>query len=246
MRTAFIRGLWGDRLVPRSRIKIIHDLENCINQPLQLPFVSYSFGRENTALLRSVGIEPIELSRLGIVNFFGARRRDPTPPPTYRRGQYVGPSPIHNFGVSMWRHKLMAMEAALQDHDQIVWLDWDAKLLRRLPHDFWEHIAAGAKVQASLRQYHRIKCPWRRSTGRRLVPGGAFVAIRGHDTIRQLLELQAQHPKEDDEITYARWVDLQQGGWHGEHVYRSAGFEPWCYRIRGQLFPPSMALFTAK
>ncbi len=246
MKTSFVRCLWGDRLIPRSRNKIITDLETCLNQPLQLPFACYSFGRENTHLLRSLGLDPTELSRHGIVNFFGASRRNPQPSPRFHKGIYHHPSPIHNWGVSMWRHKLAAMDAALGDYDQVVWLDWDARLLRRLPADFWQRIQRGAEVQASLRQYHRIKCPWRRATGRRLVPGGAFVAVRGRDTIRQLLEIQAQHPLEDDEITYARWTDLQQGGWQDEHAYRAAGYEPWCYLIRGQVFSPAVPLFTAK
>lgn len=246
MKTAFVRAIWGDRLIPRSRVKTIMDLNEALNQPLQIPFVCYSFGRQNTQMLRSLGLAPTELSRHGIVNFFGALRRNPTPCPRFHKGQYFHPSPIRNWGVSMWRHKLVAIEAALQDYDQIVWLDWDAKLLRRLPANFWDRIADGGVVQGSLRQYKKPRCLWRRSHGRRLVPGGAFIAVRGRDTIGELLEIQAQHPFEDDEITLARFVDQRMGGWVDEYKYRRAGFETWCYLIRGQLFPPELALFTAK
>lgn len=245
MKTAFVRALWGDRLIPRSVVKIRADVTEALNQPLQIPFVTYSFGRENTELLRSCGIDARQISECGIVNFFGAKRRSPSPRPRFVKGRYEGPSPIYNWGVSMWRHKLVAIAAALEEFDQVVWLDWDCRLLKRLPVDFWRRIGQGAEVQSSLRQYRRVKCPWR-STGRRIVPGGAFLAVRGRKAIERLLSIQQEHPTWDDEVTAAYHADWLQGGWRGEAAYVAAGFEPYCYLIRGQIFRPKVPLFTAK
>lgn len=230
IRRAFLRALWGDALIPRSRTKISRDVRISTTYRYPLPTRTYCYGLDNRRLLRENGVEPIMLSKVGIVNFFGRCRRRA--------------SSLVNWGCNMWRHKLVAIAAALDDCDEVVWLDWDCLALHPLPDGFWERLALGAPVQASLRQYHRIKCPWR-STGRRLVPGGAFLYVRGRDTIDELLDLHAENRRWDDETTIARWTDLQQGGWQSCERYVEDGFEPFCYQIRGQVFPPEVPLFTA-
>lgn len=245
VKTAFVRALWGDRLIPRAVTKTKADLLDCLRRPYQVPFITYSFGIQNTRLLRSVGIEPIQLSKTGIVNFFGAKRRDPQPRPGYRGGQYQWPSPITNWGVSMWRHKLVAIAAALETYDQIVWLDWDCHLLRPLPSNFWDRIAERAELQASLRQYTRLKYGWRPRRVQKCVSGGAFIAMR-QGAIGPLLNIQAKHPHEDDETTMARYVDTRLGQWNDPQQYAAAGFEPYCYWIRRQIFEPEVKLFSAR
>ena len=227
---AFVRGLFGDTKIPRSQTKVRQDVLAWTKNPVTIPCAVYCFGLDNARFLRSLGYDPVVLHRTGVVNFRGALRR--------RR------SAINNWGVNLFRHKLVIWQAALQDYDEIVWLDWDCRPLRTLPTDFWQTVTSrAAEMQATIRCYRRPKCPWRRGTNRHWIPSAAWVYLRGRTIADRLLFCHDLMPRQTEEVAMAAASDLLYGGWRGPQHWVDVGQEPYCVLIRGQHRPPLVPLF---
>ena len=229
-RVTFVRALWGDSQIWRHD-RSLHELRRALQWKHQpAPLVTYAFGRENAAHLESLGVKPVVLSKAPVMDFHGNGERKPT--------GYGG----HNYGVSMWRHKLEAMKVALADHDAIVWLDLDCKLFEPVPADFWERMARGAEVQITVVQYHVRTCTWRPSE-KRVVPEGAFIYCRDVSAVDAVIEMYKRWPNQIDQTLFARVIDERCDGWQGPDHYKARGYEPYCHAIRNQLFVPGVQLF---
>lgn len=152
-----------------------------------------------------------------------------------------------------WRRKLLAIAAALEQFDAVVWLDLDAKQLRELPLYFWEQMHQLAPIQARIRQYKRRKCHHWRSQHQRTLCSAAFVYCRDRDIIRRAIDwmdrLSDWMPPEvaiclTEEHALSHEIDLMQGGWQGQEAYHAQFDPPW-YTIRGEIFPCECPVFTA-
>ncbi len=155
---------------------------------------------------------------------------------------YLGSEPPPG---NLWLAKLLILREALRRHRAVIWLDWDVHQLLSVPSRFWNQLASGAPLRVSLRQYRRRQCPWRKKHARKL-PGGAVIYCRSLTVAQELVRIAVAHPQWTDEQVIARFVDLRLGesfdlsGWH------QGGWELECYRVRGQLFPPSKPLFAVR
>ena len=200
---------------PRLKQKVYADVRAALRRPLRPePVEVFCFGEENRRFLLAQGIRPI---------FYLGNKQPPG---------------------NLWLAKLLIIQEALRRHRQVVWLDWDCRLLCSLPREFWRTISSGAVLRSSLRQYKCIQCPWRR-THRRKLPGGAMIYCRSLQVATELVELALANPQWSDEQVIARWWDLK----HGEFdltAWRAGGWELDCYLVRGQIWPPRQALFTPR
>ncbi len=232
-KVAFVSGLWGDEIVRRVP-KVLDDIHTMLKRPIQPePRVAYCYGRQHFDFVKNLGLETRLASEAPLEKFSEAEERNPND-----RGNV-------NYGVSMWRHKLEIMHLAAQEFDALVWLDWDSWLHYPLPADFWERLAQGAEIQASLRQYKRRQCRWR-STDIRKVPSAAWVYLRGSDITARMLELHTEMPHLREEQIMAYVTDQMSGGWQSPETYKNNGFEPYCFRVRGQIHRPEIRLFDAR
>lgn len=233
IRYAFISGLWGDDNVLR-RPKVRNDIRKMLGRRHQpYPRFAYCYGRENYEFVRSMGVASVLIDEAAVCNFHGAAERNPN-----ERGNM-------NYGVAMWRHKLEIIHHALQQFEAVVWLDWDSWLLSPLPDDFWHRLSTKAEMQASLRQYRRKQCRWRKKDQRK-VPSAAWIYVRGREFSEKLLKLYDQFPHNREEHIMVRGVEQELGGWKGVEGYVQGGFEPYCFYVRGQVTTPEVRLFDAR
>jgi len=237
MRRAFIRGIWGD-ISPEGirKGKLYNDIQLIKNNPYTEPFVTYVFGRDNYQQLTSENFDC----------------------------KLIDESPIrYDMKTQFYRHKLDILYEAMQDFDEIVFLDWDCRPIAKLPADFWDVMGEKAPFQANLFQYRTKKCLWRTEDWRKVCNGG-FLYIRDakiakdfKDNYRELLEwvfvqkeARIKLGKElrfreealifDDEPSITKWVDDYLGGWKGVDKYWEL-FEPnFCNLKRKSAFPKEL------
>lgn len=233
MRRAFVSGLWGDQHVQR-RSKVKRDIANMLKREFQPePRIAYCYGQENFDYLTRLGLSTRLADDSPVKDFLQSGNRSPNE------------SGNVNFGVSMWRHKLEILDLALQEFDEVIWLDWDCWLHAPLPPEFWEHLNNGARLQASLRMYRRRQCRWRNSDPRK-VPSAAWIYLRCRELSSQLLRTHDQYPLLREEQVMARTIDDLMGGWQGPSAWFDQGYEPFCFYVRGQLRSPLLHLFDAR
>jgi|SaaInlV_100m_DNA_2_1039680.scaffolds.fasta_scaffold10162_3 hypothetical protein len=197
MKKAFIRGLWGiyergDDLVER-RFKMDHDIANTVKNKHAPPSITYVYGEENYKYLKSMGVEDLKLVS-----------KDP----------YQFDLKTHQY-----RHKIELYKIAMEEYDEIIYIDWDCTATKKLPIDFWDSFAKKEYCQANLQQYKRRKCQWRKEDTRKL-PNGGFLYIRDKAFTDEIIDCWENKVKTNsDEPAIARAMDIRSGGWMGTEKY---------------------------
>jgi hypothetical protein len=168
---------------------------------LQVESVNVVFGAENAQFLKSVGLNVVLIDQREVVW------------PEDR----------------MWRHKLEAWRAAMEQFDEIVFLDWDVRMVQPISDEFWNQLGRKACLQGCLFQYKNPQAPWRESDWRK-VPSAAFVYIRGREVVKALIDLWNRSQEWREEICMAAYSDMLVGGWNGVEEYERH-FEPTVCRL---------------
>ena len=209
MSFSFIRGLWG---IPKpdattnelkTRVSVIPEIKNWEKDAREIPFTTYAFGSDNKDFLSSVRIN--------------AKLLDKRPE-------------VFDNVTHIWRHKIEIIRRALDDFDEVVWLDWDCIPVASLPPNFWKRLASGQPYKACLKMHKRAHCRWRVDfEHRRYLPSGGFVYIRGIDTGDWLIRCFDSLGWEgaSDEDAMGKLGDEILGGWKGAREY-CLNFEPFC------------------
>jgi hypothetical protein len=202
LKRAFVRGLWGihdnTRRYYKRRSKMDKDIKFLKKAKFNEPFVSYVFGNDNYDFLKSEGFDCVKVSD------------DPI---------------LWDMDTQQFRHKIDVFRAAMEDFDQIVFLDWDTVPIKKLPDDFWDKLAEKEKIQAILRMYHRRKATWRKEDKRK-IPCASFVYINDKIVPKRLIELWEIYNRPwSEEIVMARYMEEISGGWKGIDDYWEK-FEP--------------------
>jgi len=258
MKNVFIRGLWGDVAIPRLS-KVRGDIQRAAAIEFQpLPSIGYGYGPDNTQVLREEGnlTDVRQIGETPLVDWKETGERNlaievPRYDTQRKLCQNSGPVASHHlpFGVSIWRHKLECIRQALQEADAVCWLDWDCRLVRELPKDWWETMRKGQPFQAALTTYKKPKAHWRPGPwgdiSRHQVPCGSLVYCRDPKIIQEMLELQDHQRDWYDEQVYAAWIDRQTGGWIGTDRYRELGFAPPDVLVHRAVHVPANTLFYA-
>jgi len=222
MKKSFIRAVWGDITSDGIRGgKLRRDIDLIKNNKFTEPFVIYVFGKEN---YRQLTLENFDC-------------------------RLINDSPVvWDMKTELYRHKLQVFVEAMQDFNEIVFLDWDCRPTAKLPEDFWTRMKKKAPFQANLFQYRTKKCLWRSVDWRKVCNGG-FIYIRDHDIPEEILQnyydfqkwakkkekerkarnLELRFREKalmfDDEPAMSKWVDDYMGGWKGKEEYWKL-FEP--------------------
>ena len=209
MRSAFIRGLWG---VPRpdaptneakTRVSVVPEIQNWARDSRGIPFTTYAFGTDNKTFLASMKIDAKLLS---------------------------DKPEVWDNSVDMWRHKIEIIRRALDDFDEVVWLDWDCIPVTDLPPDFWQRLADGQPYKACLKMQKHPHCKWRQNReDQRYLPSGGFIYIRGADVGDHLIRCwdSLSWYRATDEDAMGKLGDELIGGWKGDREY-CVNFEPYC------------------
>jgi len=209
MKRAFIRALWGITETtydegwntPSERRKRLgFDIDNILCNINTVPFVTYVFGNDNYTFLQSKGIKPVLINERPFV---------------------------YDLQTQFWRHKLDILKAAMEEYDEIVYLDWDCIPQKPMSELFWDSLSSKKEIQANLQMYTRRKCFWRQDN-LRLVSNGGFLYIRDRTIPEKLIktwEGMEDRSKFWDEVAISKYIDGINGKWCGLNYYLE-NFEP--------------------
>jgi hypothetical protein len=213
MKRAFIRALWGNTNlksdgavnVGARRKKVDEEIDIILSNPNTVPFTTYVFGEENLQHLISRG-----LNDNGYSCFL------------------INKSPVaYDLQKEFWRHKLDVFQSAMQDYDEIVYLDWDCVPFKPIFKDVWDRLNKKESIQANLQFYRNKKCLWRNVDWRKTSNGG-FVYMRDKGIPLKLIEIWESFDLNNrfwDEICISKLTDDMMGGWSGAEKYWEL-FEP--------------------
>lgn len=229
----FLHALWGDERTPR-RAKVLDDIQRAAAAPHKPePCVCYAYGPENARVLEEAG--------------FKTQMVWPEPLADWGSGCPRGDDVHMPYGRSIWTHKLHSIaRATFGPVEAVCWLDWDCRLTKPLPADWWAQMTKGATFQSPLSRYKRPKCPWRMQPGEKqgffgqagIVPSGSFVYCRDRQVALSLFLEQGRHPDWYDEQVYAWITDEMTMGWHGAGHYALSGHQPPGVCVHRAVFRP--------
>jgi len=223
MKQAFVRGLWGnfsgpeEAAIPRPKKMEDDILAQSPDNP-KAPhhdFVVYTMGIHNHQYLIDHGFNSVLMDER--------------------------PS-IWDMKTELYRHKLELLKRAMEDYDEIVYLDWDCYQVKPFPNDFWDILRQGDVCQTNLYQYRTKKCLWRDGDWRKTCNGGFIYLsdkslpdkfIKNWDELRiWVLEQQQKRRARglelrfrekslifDDEPAISKFIDNHCGGWPGLEEY---------------------------
>jgi len=203
MERSFVRGLWGildhqGRRLYKRRSKITNDIRLLKKNKWNEPFVCYTFGEDNHKFLLDEGIDSKLVDKRPIV---------------------------WDIDTEQFRHKLEVFKQAMQDFDEIVFLDWDTIPIKPLPKKFWKTLGKKSSFQAVMRIYNRKKLAWRKKDKRK-IPCASFVYCRDEAVADELCKLWEEMGRPwSEEKVMAKYMDNVMGGWKGLNVYWDL-FEP--------------------
>ena len=213
MSKMFIRGLWGYEnkkgFVYKRRNKVGNDVILAKYNPYDEPFVTYVFGEDNYKFLIDEGFDCRLVDKNPMI--WGHNRRQE-----------------HQYG-----HKLKIFQAATEEFDEIVFLDWDCMLAKPLPKNFWKILNKKKEVQAILRGYKSCVCMWRKRD-RRKRACASFVYVRGKEVGAKLFDMwengfckyaSKKTKRLSEEQILSFYTDNLVGGWNGTKTYWK-NFEP--------------------
>ena len=222
MKRSFVRAIWGDMSTNGIRKgKLCNDIKLIKDNPYTEPFVVYVFGQDNYKQL--------------MLDEWDCRLIDEN-------------SVRYDMKTHLYRHKLDVLYEAMQEFDEIVFLDWDVRPTAKLPDDFWETMKEKAVFQANLFQYRTKKCLWRKDDWRKVCNGGFLYMrdpkvpkdfINNYDKLSEWVAKKKEEREScgkklrfreealmfDDEPSITKWVDDYMGGWKGVDEYWKM-FEP--------------------
>lgn len=211
MKRMYIRALWGyaDKAETDSysgrRSKMDNDIDIVMYNDNDEPFMTYVCGQKNFDYLKSKNINCKLLSKDPFIY-----------------------EPIK--GVQhMYGHKLYVMQAAMEDYDEIVFLDWDCMAATKIPNNFWSTLGEKEAFQASMRGYKKRKCHWRRRDKRQR-PCASFVYFRDKKIIDEMVEMWEKDKRRSEEDVFAKYTDEMIGGWQGADKYWEL-FEPHFFNL---------------
>jgi len=215
---SFVRCVWGAQdLYPEGNLfrKNLGSLQREIqivmqNKHMGKKFVTYVLGQRNYDFLTDKGLDCV------LVN-----KKDALFDPIKR----------------IWLHKIYLIGAAMQDFDEIVYMDWDTQPFKPIPGNFWDTLRQKDTFQAPLYKYSSIKMPHRGNRwASKVLPSGAFIYMADKSIPDKLMKYEHVETLRDrwlDEIYYGAYTDDQYGGWKNTDFYREH-FEPeWCNIRKG-------------
>lgn len=240
MDCAIVRGIWGDGL-DRTGRSLRSFVARHRFQISDVPEYIFTFGRQNTEFVHSLGYNTIELDPLP----FAAPRLLKKERTSYRR--YM------RWGQNYYWHKARIMQEACRRWQHVLWLDFDVFQTQALPCDYFELLATGSPVRSPLcvQRNWRFGATWRtpedkrpinkrpRTVGinakpcdehgyhaARILPSAGLIYMRNRFIADELMEIHHEHPEAGNMVCLAAMIDQWFGKWIGVQEWVKRGFEP--------------------
>jgi len=190
MSRSFIRVLFGDyseTKYPFHRGVIDGHIKNRLKDKYSHPFVSYVMGSDNFKVLTDLGLDCVLVDEKPLL--------------------------IKHALV----HKIIGLEAALKDFDEVVLLDWDCAPTAPLTDNFWDVLNSKDVIQCPMYKCPRAVNTWRsRRIPPKLLSAGFFVYMRDKEIPGKLLKWINDTElinRWSDETYYSKYIDDLMGGW---------------------------------
>lgn len=226
MKKAFIRAVWGsfygfnnDITSPKPS-KLYSEIKEQSRNSMCKTEV-YTFGRWNCDFLSSLKYNTIKISEN---------------------------DNIWDMKTELYRHKLEVLKCAMEDFNEIVYLDWDCIPKKQITDEIWGKLAKKESFQANLQLYKTKKCLWRTKDQRKTCNGGFIylrdkkipdLLIKNWENFKKWTDEQKIKRQEknldirqreksliyDDEPSLSLYVDDITGQWQGIDAYWDK-FEP--------------------
>jgi len=189
MSKAFIRALFGEygKDYPQHRGNLDIEINAIVKNKYTEHFVTYVMGVSNYEALQDKGLDCVLIDDR----------------PMVLKESFV--------------NKIVCLKAAMEDYDEIVFLDWDCVPVKKLPDNFWNIMVSKESIQCPLYRCTRRVNTWR--TGRiqpKILSGGFFVYVRDKNIPSTLLEWYDEPVnlpnKWTDETYYSKYIDNMMGG----------------------------------
>jgi hypothetical protein len=232
MKRALVRAVWGKftgdsdeftSCLSPNPSKLANDIANQATEYQKYPFVIYVFGFHNANILQSLFPDGEIIKVSDEVN-------------------------IWDMKTELYRHKLEVLKIAMQEFDEVIYLDWDCVPQKNITDEIWSILGRKESFQANLQLYKTKKCLWRKTDQRKTCNGGFIylrdktipdMLIKNWENFKVIVENQKRQRQErnldlrqreksliyDDEPSMSLYVDDTMGGWQGETVYWNH-FEP--------------------
>lgn len=186
--------------------KIKEDIDIAIQKDISrgLEFICYTFGEENHNLLLRKNIKSVLVEKR---------------PNIYHERKHT------------WRYKLDIYKFAMQELDEMVYLDWDCNLVSDLSKNFWEDLSKKESIQGCLYRWKRAVCAWRKERrDQSYIINNGFLYMRDKSIPQKIIdEWDKRKTRNDEEIT-SFYIDGMIGWWKGE-AYWMEHFEPECCQL---------------
>lgn len=202
IKRSFIRGIWGiyDNQNVKAytrRPKIDNDIQLSLVNPYAPKCKVYVFGEDNFKKLTDMGFDTLLIDKKPI---------------------------CWDMQKEQYRHKIEIWKYGLVDYDEVVFLDWDCVPLCPIPKDFWDNLAKGPKIQATIYMYKLRRAFFRPSNERKL-SASTFVYMREKDIANKVIETWERVGRPwQEEIALSKYIDELDGGWKGIDNYKK--YEP--------------------
>jgi hypothetical protein len=205
--SVFVRALWGDQ--PPSPYAKGPDEAGLGKNQIEVlntwrrfaqpkPCLNFVWGKHNADFMRRNGIPFFEMSEAG------------------------------NPGVSHWSRKLLCCERALELFDEVVWMDWDVRMVRPLPDDFWQQLRRGQCFQAKLHWYKKMRSwfrPLKNSPNPCVLPGGGCFYFRDLNLVRHCHNIFRRFQTATDEVVFALLYREMTQDWIDPEEFSERGFD---------------------
>ena len=190
---SFVRAFWGEiGGNPITNLwfeRVKKDIKSIISNNVNDPFITYVMGTENFNMLSDMGVKCTMISKDKF---------------------------IWNNVKRFYMNKIECIKMALEDFDEIVYLDWDCVQLKPLPQDFWQEFSKKKEIQCPIYKCPRQVVSWRTGRiNRKILAGGCFVYIRNKNIINRILEIEKNEEigaKWTDETYWTKYIDENIGG----------------------------------
>ena len=137
----------------------------------------------------------------------------------------------------LWGNKMLLIRQALEDYDEVSWVDFDIVLQKPLPYNYWQQLGMGPPFQFPLTIQRSTKraASWRHDTpnAKNLVCGGGYMYFRKEerDLIEDNIEIHKNQPRWTGQKTMSKVFDKRNNGWIGVCECLNRGHEIsgyWC------------------
>ena len=228
MKSAVIRGIWGDRNQGHGDKDIFKSAKRIVENKEPCDFI-YVYGKDNAKELEQIGLKVVLL------------HSDPNNyPEEFRKTPY------------RWGNKLRIIREALTSFDEVVWMDLDVHQVNPMPIDFWEKLRKGPMLKAALeiRIRSSFSAVWRlpkfNMTQSKAVLNQSMSYYKKESLPFIDCALGYMNEEKCDQRAVTRAFDQWQGDWIGaksfiEQDYLLSGF----YIHTGVFIPPKEEIYFA-